>query len=67
MKMEQMTGTDYPMTGRIRYVLEQKVVEMSDSVTESGYILKTNGVLQGDHFGPLLFNAATANSEEARK
>lgn len=26
MKMEQMTGTDYPMTARIRYVLEHNVV-----------------------------------------
>jgi len=39
MKMEQMTGTDYPLTVRIRYVLEYNVVKISDSVTESGYIL----------------------------
>lgn len=67
MKLEQMTGTDYPLTVRIRYVLEYSVVKISDSVTQFGYILKTNGVLQGNHFGPLLFNAATADSEEERK
>ena len=39
MKLEQMTGTDYPMTARIRYVLQYNVVKLSDSVTESGYIL----------------------------
>ena len=66
-KLEQLTGTDYPMTARIRYVLEYKVVKISYSVKESGYILKTNGVLQDNHFGPLLFNAATAYSEEKRK
>lgn len=67
MKLEQMTGTDYPMTARIRYLLEYNVVKISDSVKESGYILKTNGVLQDNHFGPLLFNAATAYSDEKRK
>jgi hypothetical protein len=39
MKPQQMTGTDYPMTARIRYVLEYNVVKISDCVTESGYIL----------------------------
>ena len=39
MKLEQMTGTDYPMTARIRYVLEYNAIKISDSVTESGYIL----------------------------
>jgi hypothetical protein len=29
--------------------------------------LKTNGVPQDNHFGPLLFNAVTAYSEEKRK
>lgn len=61
-----MTDTDYPMTARIRYLLEYNVV-ISDSVKESGYILKTNGVPQDNHFGPLLFNAVTAYSEEKRK
>jgi hypothetical protein len=67
MKLEPMTGTDYSMTARIRYVLEYNVVKISDSGEESGYILKTNGVLQDNHFGPLLFNATTAYSEEKRK
>jgi hypothetical protein len=65
MKLEQMTCTDY--TARIRYVLEYNVVKISDSVTESGYILKTNGVLQDSQYGPLLFNAASAYSEEKIK
>jgi hypothetical protein len=41
-----------------------------DSVTESGYIVKRNWVLQGNPLGPLLFDAATADStgsEETRK
>jgi len=35
MKLEQMTGRDYPMTARIRYVLEYNVVKISNSVTEN--------------------------------
>jgi hypothetical protein len=66
-KMERLTGTNYPMNARIRHVLEYNVVKISNSVKESGYILKTNEVLQDNHFGPLLFNAATAYSEEKRK
>jgi hypothetical protein len=53
MKLEQMTGTDYPITARIRYVLDYNVVKISDSVKESGYILKTNGVLQKKSFSSI--------------
>lgn len=36
MKLEQKTGTDYPMTARIRYVLEYIVVKISDSEQNLG-------------------------------
>jgi hypothetical protein len=42
MKLEDMIGMDYPMTARIRYVLDYNVVKIMDSVTESGYIVKRN-------------------------
>ena len=58
-KLEYMTEKYKDLTTLTHNILAANTIHIDDNVTTSKGIIQTNGVLQGDPLGPLLFNIAT--------
>ena len=57
-KVEKIIGRTN-LTVLISNILPENHIQIDDGIGRSSWISQTNGVLQGDPFSPILFNALT--------
>jgi hypothetical protein len=64
-KLTEITGEDNYMTKTKANILAVNYINVDNNIIISKAITQTNGVLQGDPLGLLLFNIATINVPKA--